>query len=286
MAAPLSPRSPRSSVHTDDDHSERASSVGEEEPERFADNDAVPWAAAADASDVDLHHRVKIDTALIEFDKMATQGQPRRLTNAGVERRKVSFQMNPPSSLVRVLLWQPAPDADKYLALGGQHSCKALQELREEAEAAGERVPSWMRTVEARVLRHSVDLVTRLRLAGNHQAEQAEVQELSLSRTAGLLHLYRTRHPGCTPEETTVFAVQASGVQDRSATWEDLRRNFGVLEKVVVALSDQAEPSLAALEARESSSREKVTLNLLRPFGRLITSKGRDPGPPCCWTRR
>ena len=51
-----------------------------------------------------------------------------------------------------------------------------------------------------------------------------------------------------------------------------------MLEKVVVALGHQAEPSLAALEARESSSREKVTLNLLRPFGRLITSKGRDLG--------
>ena len=85
-----------------------------------------------------------------------------------------------------------------------------------------------------------------------------------------LVHDFLTRHPGCDPRQAVAFGVQATGLRDRSATWNDLRRNFGVLGKLAITLGPASETVLAGLEFRGN-----LTLNSLRPFNSLLTQQAR-----------
>ena len=82
-------------------HSEDSNDVTQEEEPVTLD-----WATAADR-DVILHDKKKVALEKIKFDLLATQGQPRWLTDAGVAKRKKCFMDNPPTLLVRPLLWAP-----------------------------------------------------------------------------------------------------------------------------------------------------------------------------------
>ena len=74
----------------------------------------------------------------------AVQGQPRPLSEEEVVLRRDSFMLNPPRGLVSCLVWQPTPDAEGFVVLGGQHSAAALQRIREERLGRGEPVPEWL----------------------------------------------------------------------------------------------------------------------------------------------
>ena len=81
------------------------------------------------------------------------------------------MKSNLPSTFTRPLLWLHKPAEEKYMVLGGQHTTKALLLLRDEYTREKVPIPAWCRKVNARVLRPSMDLDTRERLAGDHQCE-------------------------------------------------------------------------------------------------------------------
>ena len=68
------------------------------------------------------------------------------------------------------------------MVLGGQHTCKALQVLRQEHVEAGTAIPSWLQTVVATVLRSDTPVECRRLLAGDHQYRQRMVSDVVLSR--------------------------------------------------------------------------------------------------------
>jgi hypothetical protein len=142
----------------------------------------------------------------LEYDTLARQGQPRALTEEGVAKRLKAIKANKPSAPVRVTVWLHRPDEERYLVLGGQHTCRALRCYRDELTLEGLPVPDWCSVVDAKVLRTDTDLDTRERLAGDHQCEQATVDDIPLSRTAYFLAKYIREHP----EQGVLAAIQAA----------------------------------------------------------------------------
>lgn len=134
---------------------------------------------------------------------------------------------------------------------------------------------------DCRILAPGTPIEARQRLAGDHQSEQSNVREVPLSRVVKMMYGYQLRNPAATDEDIVLFGVRASGCRDRSSTWTDLRRNYGVLPRVASApLGAQCESALAGIESRSMSIASKggrtpgkdakLTVFSLRPFYGLL----------------
>lgn len=69
---------------------------------------------------------------------------------------------------------------DDFVVLGGQHLCEALKKRAEEYEKQGLDAPEPFLKVVCRVLRHDTPVGVRQMAAGDNQAAQLSVQQLSL----------------------------------------------------------------------------------------------------------
>ena len=198
-----------------------------EEDEEVAEADEentgpVDWRVKGD---VILHQSKFINLDELEFDLLAREGQPRKLTEKDVQKRFQALKTNEPTTPVSVLVWLRDPAAEKYMVIGGQHTCKALMMLRDERLRERRPVPEWCNKVNAKVIRPEVDLDTRERLAGDHQCEQSTVENIPISRTAHYISAYLQHHPNDIMG-SIVAGVQNTGRKDRPASNKDLRKAY------------------------------------------------------------
>ena len=217
-----------------------------------------------------LHEERVVPVDDLEFDSTATSGQIRVLSDAVVEERVQSMLCNMPSTAPRVLLWQPRVGATRFVVLGGQHTVAAMRRIRELSLRDNRAPPRVTQEVVARVLRPDTPLEVRQRLAGDHQAAQADVREIPLWRVVGFMVEFRARYPDAPLDAVLQSAIQKSG-RSRPTEVKRMRQDWLPLWHVGEALQAQAMQALQRLEERGP-----LTLHFLRCLRGLLTPQWRS----------
>ena len=145
----------------------------------------VDWALTATDRGYLLESARKVDLACIQFDTAQVYGQPRQLDDHLVTQRMADLAACPPVGPIRdVVLLAIDSMATSFVALGGQHTCRALQRLQDRAVDEGRALPAYLRYVRARVLKYATPRGVAERWAGWHQNTQLAVAPMALSRWA------------------------------------------------------------------------------------------------------
>ena len=181
------------------------------------------------------------------FDSAATSGQIRTIEESEVAALVRSLRSNPPTSPLRVVVWQVRTGVPHFLVLGGQHGVRALQVLREEMVAQGRVVPPSVGTVEARVLLPDAPVHVRELYAGDHQQAQTQTTPVPLWRV--MTFLVRHLEQGMNDREALRAAIQKSGRQ-RPTTEEEMRKKWRNFYWVAEALRGDAPGCIRALESK------------------------------------
>jgi hypothetical protein len=83
---------------------------------------------------------------------------------------------------VRAVLYLPSlPDNGTYILITGQHTAKALSNIRATVLAKGFTQPSWLKQVSATILRESTNISTRELIAGRCQTISQNVRHSTFS---------------------------------------------------------------------------------------------------------
>ena len=143
----------------------------------------VNWELSEAAQKALVHHNKAVLLATVEFDLALALGQPRRLDDDIVQSRVQDLRNAPPVDPLGGFILLPKDVQGKaYVALGGQHTIKAMQQIQEEYLAARRKLPAWLTTIHAKVLRYQTEKALCAEWAGWHQHTQAAVASMPLSR--------------------------------------------------------------------------------------------------------
>lgn len=141
--------------------------------------EAEKWVAAR-------HQRVPL--SLVTVDRELRFGQPRPVDQQRVDDLVAGLEGTPLLDLKEGILLIRAEVGDaKYVVLGGQHTCLALQALWAKADKARREPCPWMKAVYADILHAGTPPSVARRAAGTHQWVQTGAQPLPLHQWCGNL---------------------------------------------------------------------------------------------------
>ena len=107
-------------------------------------------------------------------------------------------------------LWEVA-SGGPYLALAGQHTARAIQLLKAEAEQRHEALPTWMVEVRATIYAREMPLRLRQLVSGGDQAAQGAVARVRVSRVVELALQEMARDPRTPVVQAAQDAISGSG---------------------------------------------------------------------------
>ena len=106
------------------------------------------------------------------------------------------------------LLFAMSSADQRFIVIGGQHTCWVVKELKHKLLAAGQPAPHHLCHVRAAILSVSTPLDVRQAEAGNHQYNQSSVPSLPLSATLQILHTDLQQQQGTEPKHRVLMAIQ------------------------------------------------------------------------------
>ena len=151
-----------------------------------------------------LEEAVEIPVEELLLDDTAAQGQIRVIEPSAVAERVASMRQAEPVDLLEVRVWESDPTGvntgtvsfisgsffpcagTHKVVLSGQHSVKAMLQIRQEDLAANRDLRPWQTKVRAKVLKNETPLAVRRMIAGDSQFQQRNYKDLKLSDWATL----------------------------------------------------------------------------------------------------
>jgi hypothetical protein len=204
----------------------------------------------------------------VQFDWGGVEGQARPLDLNVVKDRVTSLKTNTPQDLMVCKLWEVA-SGGPYLALAGQHTARAIQVLKAEAELRHEALPPWMVEVRATIYAREMPLRLRQLVSGADQAAQGAVARVRVSRVVDLALQEMARDPRTTVLQAAQDAISGSGYP-RPLHKKGLEEWVGPL-RWAMSCRDIALEGLRLLESRGLCA----TIGGLRCLRGLLTPQAR-----------
>jgi hypothetical protein len=216
---------------------------------------------------------VLVPLSSVQFDWAGVEGQARPLDPKVVQDRIRSLKTNMPQDLIPCRLWEVA-SGGPYLALSGQHTARAVQLMRQEAEQRHEALPRWMVEVRATIYAREMPLRLRQLVSGGDQAAQGSVAAVRVSRVVELALLEMARDPRASVSQAAQTAISGSGYP-RPPTRKGLEEWSGPL-RWAMSCRDIALEALRSLESRglcASVASLRGLRSLLTPSARVAVAQ-------------
>ena len=176
--------------------------------------EALSWALSAAEARAIARTGVPVPVAAMELDVDQSHGQPRPLDAGHVAELVQWLQGTPPlRPCTGILLLQLDTAGARFVVLGGQHTVRALQCLREESRGQNRAIPAWQEHVLADVLHPGTSWAVCRKLAGRHQWLQQGAKPLALHHWAASVLRLRRESPDMGVAELVRSSVEACGLE-------------------------------------------------------------------------